>query len=399
MDGLNRSGHTVTQEPLAVIRVHKLDVLQARHQRHRGSRRRKSIKRCPDRRVPDGMNLARDASVCGARNERRKLVRGLAEDAQLQGAFARLEKSGRLRPESPVGEQLEPANSSPAIRILTEQRAASKAPLNRSIEALWPQARMDAHGQAARIGHSGIRVEGKQVHIWRDIARIVHCHYAQLEHLSPETLQGAVERCQVRWWYAAHDQGARVLQNDTRRSSIISATDHPASRIRARGIEPGDDKRRRTPPHRVVVEGPDRRRSPRERRIEVRGGRPAAPSSLIPSSTLEPRSGRQCAVRGNQQGHPLLKGPRLRQVDLFRGEGRVQIVDVGVGQTWDRNFTGLEVDPDGVGIGAGLQVNRTAGERDAPVPDPDGLNPSETDRPGKRCNSANHQHVERHVRP
>ena len=79
-------------------------------------------------------------------------------------------------------------------------------------------------------------------------------------------------------------------------------------------------------------------------------------------------------------GEPLQALPQRGgrgQVDLARGDGGLGEVEVRVGQPGDRDLVGFQTDPLRERIGARLEIDLGAGERDAPVADPDGLDPAE----------------------
>ena len=80
-------------------------------------------------------------------------------------------------------------------------------------------------------------------------------------------------------------------------------------------------------------------------------------------------------------------------VDRQRG---IDEVDVRVDDPGHRDLARLELDPAGVRVGAGLEVDRRAGERDLAVADPDRLDPAEAGIAGERGDPTGDEHVERH---
>ena len=175
------------------------------------------------------------------------------------------------------------------------------------------------------------------------------------------------------------------------------AADHAAGRVRAVAIDAGRRQRRTADQQRVVVVRPQRAAPAGRHGLEVVGRRPAAPPIGVPAVALQPglRVGER-EVGGADEGEPLGQRRGAGQVDLAGGRGGAGEVQVRVGQPGDRHLVRLEHDPLRERVGARLERDLGAGERDPAVADPDRLDPAEALLAGERGDPAGDQHLERH---
>src|SRR6185503_16108283 len=92
----------------------------------------------------------------------------------------------------------------------------------------------------------------------------------------------------------------------------------------------------------------------------------------------------------------LVDGRRRRQVHLLRGDRGAGKVEVGIGQGRDGDLARVELDPAGVWVGTGFEVDGRAGEGHLAVANPDRLDPTEAGVAGEGRDAAADERVERH---
>src|SRR6185312_6089833 len=92
----------------------------------------------------------------------------------------------------------------------------------------------------------------------------------------------------------------------------------------------------------------------------------------------------------------LVDRRRGRQVHLLGRDRRAGEVEMGIGQGGDGDLTRVELDPAGVRIGAGFEVDGRAGEGHLAVADPDRFDPAEAGVAGEGRDAARDECVEWH---
>ena len=275
----------------------------------------------------------------------------------------------------------------------------------------WPRCdrRRDArrractHGRAPaadRVGQPGVGREGvREVGVRGDAARVVagddpeRRRVPARRRINAASISSADRRRDV-----DRDEPASPPRRSTPsgRPSAV-APDHAA--VRVVGRQTGRRDRGVARPQRVVVVRPDRRPATGRHRLEVVGGRPAAPSVAVPAVTLEPRTVRAAArAPPRRLRQAVVERRRVLEIDLPRGHRRLREVQVRVGQAGDRDLVRLQADPLGERVGAGLEIDLRAGERDPSVADADRLDPAEPRIAVEGRDPAGDQHVERHGR-
>ena len=131
-------------------------------------------------------------------------------------------------------------------------------------------------------------------------------------------------------------------------------------------------------PDGVVIERPERSRAARMRRRRGPPRSASDPSAAGPSPHPRATHRRGApACRTASMASPSSSGRGIGEVDVLRGDRGIDVVEVRVGQARDRDLAGLELDPERVRVGPGLEVHGAAGKGDSAAPDPDRLGPAE----------------------
>src|SRR5439155_14560879 len=126
-------------------------------------------------------------------------------------ALDRVEQRGGLRPEGAVREQLQPAHLAPSDGLRRERATAASALLDRVVQTVRTDARVDADRQAARLGKPDVDGMRAVRRVEREGAGIMHADDAESEQLAGVGAYRARDRLRLRRGDEVLDHAARVL--------------------------------------------------------------------------------------------------------------------------------------------------------------------------------------------
>jgi hypothetical protein len=193
-----------------------------------------------------------------------------------------------------------------------------------------------------------------------------------------------------------HEAGG-VLEQHAIRGAVAAAADDAAGWVRRGGVDRCGRQRRVAREKRVVIERPDGDLPARCGTLHVVGAREDAPAALVPAEADQPAGRVDPLGCGSEDRHRRLERRRGREVDMIDRERGIDEVDVRVDDPGHRDLAGLELDPAGVRVGTGLEVDGRAREGDLAVADPDRLDPAKAGIAGERGDpTAGDEHVEWH---